>query len=427
VTGGEARSYLSTLADYERALPRSYDKATFGLVRMRRLCEALDHPEASYRVLQVGGTNGKGSVSAFADALLRHAGFRTGLATSPHLLDVAERIRIDGLIIPDELLGAAVGAVAAAGAALPAEERDTLTFFEVITAAGLEAFRRAGVQVAILEVGLGGRFDATSAASPDVVVITPIGHDHQAFLGETIEEIATDKAHLLRRGVPAVLGCSGTALEVMCQRAQEVEAPTRILGADFPEWTRAVSLAGDYQRANAALAVEAVRVLAPSLAPEVRDAALMDTRWPGRFQVIDGSPLVVLDGAMNEESAAALGGELARRFPGARLALVLGMSADKRPEEFVRAVVSQGARIEVIMATAARTPRAMAADELARRLGAAGFAARCAGGVPEALEAARTAGVDLVCVTGSLYVIGESMRVLGLSAEIVRRGPADDG
>ncbi|NLN91501.1 MAG: bifunctional folylpolyglutamate synthase/dihydrofolate synthase [candidate division WS1 bacterium] len=427
MTGGEARSYLSNLADYERALPRSYDKATFGLERMRRLCEALDHPEASYRVLQVGGTNGKGSVSAFADTLLRHAGRRTGLATSPHLLDVAERIRIDGLIIPDELLGAAVGAVAAASAELRAEERDTLTFFEVITAAGLEAFRRAGVQVAILEVGLGGRFDATSAASPDVVVITPIGRDHQAFLGETIEEIASDKAHLLRRGIPAVIGCSGAALDVMRARAREVMAPTRILGSDFPEWTGAMSLLGDYQRANAALAVEAVRVLVPDLAPEVRDAALMDTRWPGRFQVIDGSPPIVLDGAMNAESAAALGGELARRFPGAWLALVLGMSADKRPEEFIQAIVGQGARTESIVTTSASTPRAMAADELARRLGPAGFASRRADSVAEALEVARAADPDVVCVTGSLYLVAEAMRVLGLSAEIVRRGPDGDG
>lgn len=423
MTGPEARSYLSRLADYERVLPRSYDKATFGLERMRHLCAALGHPETCFRILQVGGTNGKGSVCAFADSLLRHAGLRTGLFTSPHLLDVTERIRIDGLIIPDGLLGIAVDAVAEAVATLVPEERDSVTFFEAITAAGLDAFRRAGAQVVVLEVGLGGRFDATSVASPDVVTITPIGHDHQAFLGESIEEIAEDKAHVLRPGVPAILGCSEPALGIMKRRAHRIGAPLRVLGEDFGEWRGEVSLAGGFQRVNAALAVEAVGLLVPHMAPEVRDAALADTSWPGRFQVLDTSPPTVLDGAMNPEGARALAQELVQHFPNGQVALVLGMSHDKRPGEFIRALSEGGVALSRLVATSAATPRAMDSNDLAARLRAAGMHPTTEPTVLAAIEEARSSGASVVCVTGSLYVVAEAMRALAVSAEIVRRGP----
>jgi dihydrofolate synthase/folylpolyglutamate synthase len=423
VTGDRARQYLSKLADYERALPRSYDKATFGLERMKHLLAAMDHPEASLRVLQVGGTNGKGSVCAFADSILRHGGYRTGLATSPHLLDMAERIRVDGLIVPEGLFGDAVGAVAAAGDTLPDGERDTLTFFEVMIAAGLEAFRRAGVQIAVLEVGLGGRFDATSAATPDVVVITPVGRDHQGFLGETIEEIAADKAHLLRPGVPAVLGCAEPALSVFRARAAEVGAPILVLGEDFEMWEKDVGLPGEFQRANATLAVEATKLLAPGMSSEARAQALVDTRWPGRFQVVEGSPPIVLDGAMNPEAAAALGGDLTLRYPEATVALILGMSHDKRPAEFMAAFAAACPGLGPLLTTSAPGPRAMPARELTDVLRSRGYPAVLRPDLEDALEKARDSGADVACIAGSVYLVAEAMRLLGLDAEIVRKGP----
>lgn len=418
MTVERAIEFLSGLADYERALPRSYDKATFGIERMRHLCDRLGRPQDAYRTIQVGGTNGKGSVCAFAESILRHAGLRTGMTTSPHLLSLRERIRICGRIADDEPFASSVAAVADAVSQLPEDERTTVTFFEAITAAAFEAFRWSGVEVAVVEVGLGGRFDATSVIAPDVLVITPIGHDHAAFLGDTIEAIAADKSHLIRGPAPVVLGCAEPALGIFRARAREFAAPVYILGEDLQPWTGPLGLSGDFQRANAACAAKAVELLMPGIRAEAVAAGLCDARWPGRLQVIAGQPTIVLDAAMNLEAAQALGRELTRLFGGGAIALVVGMSHDKDATAFMKGLVTECPNVAHVLACAAANPRAMAADRLAAALLPVGISAVVAPSVAAALETARSLGTDVVCVTGSVYTVGEALAALGLGPEV---------
>jgi dihydrofolate synthase/folylpolyglutamate synthase len=449
------------LADYERALPRSYDKATYGLERMRHLVRELGDPQLAYPTIQVGGTNGKGSVCAFAESILRHAGLRTGLTTSPHLLDLRERIRVAGRICDDDLFAFSVADVAEAARRLPSDESATLTFFEAITAAAFVAFRRAAVDVALVEVGLGGRFDATSVTDPSVVVVTAIGHDHQAFLGSTLEEIASDKAHLVRSDEPLVLGCGEALAPIFETRARSFGATSRLLARDFPPLTGVpLGLAGAFQEDNAACAVEAVRASFPGLGDDAIRAGLEAARWPGRYQVVPGCPVVVLDSAMNVESAAALGRELAGQSGGEELrpqaypplpppqagggdagevaapdplagrggegssyaapvAIVLGMSHDKDPLAFARALLTAlGGRARLWLCAAA-TPRSLPVSRLAAVLREGGIEGNVTDGVASALALARGSGAEAVCVTGSAYVVGEAMDALGLSAEIV--------
>jgi len=425
LTFSEARDFLKGLVDYERAVPRSYDKATFGLERMRHLCDALGRPQLRYPTIQVGGTNGKGSVCAFAESICRHAGLRTGLTTSPHLIDLRERIAIAGRFADDGLFAEAVSGAAEAVSRLPDAERTTVTFFEAITASAFVAFAIAGVDVGVAEVGLGGRFDATSVTQPRCVVVTSVGRDHQAFLGETVEEIAADKAHLIRDGVPVVLGCTEPALSILLRRAEEQGCPARVLGRDFrPVDVHLLPAPSEVQTENAACAVEAVRIALPEVDDGAVRAGLVGARWPGRFQVLEGAPTLVLDCAMNPESAEELGRELSRRFPAARIALLLGMSADKRPREFLEGL-SAGSRgpkpaaLTSIFACSAATQRSLPSHALAEALAPLGVPVTDAGPVAEALARAGPSGVDVVCVTGSVYVVGEAMRALGISPALV--------
>ncbi len=416
MTYDEARSYLGRLADYERALPRSYDKATFGLERARRLCEELGRPQDAYRVIQVGGTNGKGSVCAFAESILREAGVRTGLTTSPHLIDLRERIVVGGRMVSETLFAECVADAARAVDRLPEDERETVTFFEVLIAVAFEAFRRSEVEVAVVEVGLGGRFDATSLTHPSVLVVTPIGLDHQVFLGDTVEQIARDKSHLVRGPAPVVLGCSEETREPFRERAREFGAPVHELGKDFePVADLALGLPGAFQAANAACARMAVSLARPEVSADAVERGLARTRWPGRFQTIEGDPPIILDGAMNPEAAAALGAELTRAFDGRPVALVLGMSQDKTPVAFVEALLAACPAVSSVIACSAENARAMDAAELAERLETAvRLPVRSVPAVKDALTAARQSGCGVVCVTGSLYVIGDAFRALGI-------------
>jgi len=445
VTPGEARDFLEGLVDYERAVPRSYDKATFGLERMRHLCDALGRPQLRYATVQVGGTNGKGGVCAFAESICRHAGLRIGLTTSPHLIGLRERIAIDGRFADDDLFSEAVSRVAEAVLRLPDDERTTVTFFEAITASAFVAFALAEVDVGVVEVGLGGWFDATSVTQPRCVVVTSVGRDHQAFLGETVEEIAADKAHLIRDGVPVVLGCTEPALSIMLRRAEEQGCPAHVLGRDFgPVDSDLLAAPSEVQTRNAACAIEAVRIALPEVGDKAVRDGLAGARWPGRFQVLEAAPTVVLDCAMNPESAEELGRELSRRFPGARIALVFGMSADKRPALFMErlaaalslALPQRGRELPApalggraglggevpaltsIFACSAATPRSLQSHDLAEALAPLGVPVTDAGPVAEALALAGPSGADVVCVTGSVYVVGEAMRALGISPEL---------
>jgi dihydrofolate synthase/folylpolyglutamate synthase len=384
----------------------------FGLERMERALAALGHPERRYPVLHVGGTNGKGSTCAMAAAALADAGLAVGLYTSPHLVRFNERIQVRGAPIADETLARAVERIRAA---CPWHERgdegDRLTYFEFATLAGLLHFADAAVDVAVVEVGLGGRFDATTAVLPRVTAVARIGLDHTQLLGDTVEQIAFEKAGIFKPGVPAVVHAHQPpgALETLRAEARRRGAPLVVAPA---AWDGPVALRGPHQRGNAALAAAALRELARAGVPVAEESiarGIASARWPGRLEELGG---VLLDGAHNADGAAALADALRTLHPGRPVELVFGVLADKDHAAMLRALAPAARRLHLV---APATPRARAAADLEAGAAALGAAADRHPDLRDALACARRAAEDgaLVCVAGSLYLVGEARALLG--------------
>lgn len=384
----------------------------FGLDRMERALAALGHPERRFPVLHVGGTNGKGSTCAMAAAALSEAGLAVGLYTSPHLVRFNERIQVRGAAIGDDALAWAVDEIRRA---CPWHEAggdgDRLTYFEFATLAGLLHFARSRVDVAVVEVGLGGRFDATSAVSPRVTAVARIGLDHTQLLGDTVEQIAFEKAGIFKRGVAAVVHASQPpgALETLRAEARRRGAPLQVAP---DRWEGPIALRGPHQRGNAALAAAALRELARAGVPVGEDAiarGIAAARWPGRLEEVAG---VLLDGAHNPDGAAALAAALPALHPGRPVELVFGVLADKDHAGMLRALARAARRLHVV---APETPRARSAEELHAEARALGLDADLHATLDGALACARRAASDgaLVCVAGSLYLVGEARARLG--------------
>jgi len=411
---------------------RSWLGIKLGLEPMRRLLAHLEHPERSAPALLIAGTNGKGSVVAMLDAALRAAGLRVGRYTSPHLQRVHERIAVDGREIAEGELEAVVGRVREAAEALrvAGELEDHPTYFEVLTAAGFAHFAREDVDVMVLEVGMGGRLDATNTSDPLVSAVVGIGLDHERFLGDGVEAIAREKAGVMRRGRATVRGPMPPAA------ARALEACAAETGALLVEAQQGATLAeagggrvdvrtptgaypglrplpGGHQRDNLLVALrvlEEAHRAGLGFPLERAVPGLSRARWPGRLQEVPGSPGLLLDGAHNPDGARALAAHLADA-PG--FVLLFGAMADKDVEAMSAVLFPLAAKVVL---TGLREPRAASPAELARRSGATG-AAR-AEGVPEALELARRlAGpTGRVVVAGSLYLVGEVLDRLDAEA-----------
>ena len=383
----------------------------FGLERVERGLDALGRPDRAYAVLHVGGTNGKGSTCAMAAAALAVAGHRVGLYTSPHLVSFNERIQVGGAQIDDAALAAVLEEIRRACPWHEAGgEAERLTYFEFATLAGLLHFARSGVDAAVVEVGLGGRFDATNAVTPRVAAVARIGLDHTQLLGDTVEQIAFEKAGIFKPGVPAVVHALQPpgALETLRAEALRRGAPFVVAPADHPG---PVALAGPHQRGNAALAAAALRELARAgvAVPEEAIArGIATARWPGRLEELGG---VLLDGAHNPDGAAALVAALRSMHPGRPVELVFGVLSDKDHAGMLDALAGVARRIHVV---APVTPRARPAAEVHALVAARGVDADMHGSVAEALGCARRAAADgaLVCVAGSLYLVGEARGLL---------------
>lgn len=383
----------------------------FGLERMERALDALGRPERAYAVLHVGGTNGKGSTCAMAAAALAAAGHEVGLYTSPHLVSFDERIQVDGSPIAGGALAAVVDEIRRACPWHDAgTEAEQLTYFEFATLAGLLHFARAGVSVAVVEVGLGGRFDATNAILPRVAAVARIGLDHTQLLGDTVEQIAFEKAGIFKPGVPAVVHARQPpgALETLRAEAVRRGAPLVIAGEDYPG---PVALAGPHQRGNAAFAAAALRELARTgvAVPEEAIArGIAEARWPGRLEELSG---VLLDGAHNPDGAAALAAALRALHPGRPVELVFGVLSDKDHRGMLAALSGAVRRVHVV---APASPRARPALEVRSLAEACGLDADVHRSVAEALACARRASADgaVVCVAGSLYLVGEARALL---------------
>jgi dihydrofolate synthase / folylpolyglutamate synthase len=405
----------------------------FGLETMHALVAEMGHPERACPSLLVAGTNGKGSVVAYCDAALRASGLRTGRYTSPHLVRVNERIAVDGREIGDSDLEVAVGAVR--GAADRLVRRGALaahpTFFEVLTAAAFAHFRRARVDVAVLEVGLGGRLDATNVADPLASAIVSVDLDHEVYLGRTLAAIGREKAGVMRRGRPTVVGpLTGEALRAVRERARatgarvvEARRGARLRRADggfdlrtpAAVYTGLRPLAGAHQRDNLLVAVrllEEARGLGLPVDLAKLPEATAGTRWPGRLEWIPGDPPLLLDGAHNPAGARALAAHLAGR--GEPFVLLFGAMADKDVRGLARELFPPAA---AIVLTRPRISRAAAPEELARRAGRPAAGARRQPSVTRALALARRlaradAEATTVVVAGSLYLVGAVKAIL---------------
>lgn len=419
----------------QEALNYIYSPARTGapsLAPMRAVMAQLGDVQNGLRFVHVAGTNGKGSTSAMLESVLRAAGYRTGLFTSPHLLRFSERIRVCDAEIPDADLAAAAERVRAAEAACGG----TLTVFERTTAAALLHFAAQRCDVVVLEVGLGGRFDATNIIeSPDCAVITNIGLDHTALLGDTVEQIAREKAGIIKPGcavamyepeqdtvaaeVAAVCRARGASLRIADFDELEVlddglEGQTFCYCDDTP---LRLPLLGDHQTRNAAVALEAVEILRErgweKLTDEAVERGLAAVRWPARFERVAREPDFIIDGGHNPQCAAALAENLDYYFPDTRRVLLLGMLADKDAAGFCAVLAPKA---DAFVCVAPESGRALSAEALAALLAPCGKPAVCCETAAEAVETAKRAAGrrGMVCAAGSLYLAGALRECFGL-------------
>lgn len=408
-----------------------------GLDRMRAILAGLEEPQRRYRTIHVAGTNGKGSTAAMTAAILQAAGYRVGLYVSPHLVDFRERISVNGVLISEE----AVVDLTERLRCLASTELAP-TFFEFTTAMAFQHFADAGVDVAVLEVGMGGRFDATNVIEPVVSAITTIALDHQEYLGLTIAAIAGEKAGVIKSGVPVVTGLlDRTAEAVIASTASERHAPLFRLGHEYrvtgdittdfayegPEWRfdrLSCPLRGAHQMDNAACAVamlEAAGRSGLSVSGEAVQAGLRAVQWEGRLEVVDQEPTLLLDGAHNPAAATVLADYLTayrRNHPGVRVVLVWGMMRDKDHRGFLTPLLPS---IDELVLTQADIARAATVRELQASLEAIPVPIHVAPFPSDALARARrlASSTDLICVSGSLMLVGDVKAVLrgcGLSS-----------
>jgi dihydrofolate synthase / folylpolyglutamate synthase len=427
-------------ADIHRALAALFERTTRGikpgLERMEALLDRLGRPERALPVIHVAGTNGKGSVCATIESLLRAAGLRTGLYTSPHLVRFHERIRVDGVPVSDADLAGLIGRMDAADRAAGG----TATFFECATAMAFDQFARAGVQVAVIETGMGGRWDATNVVRPIVCALCEVNLDHAEYLGDTLELIAAEKAGILKPGRPAVMARQPPEAEAVFRAAAdrvgaplrrvEDEVSVRRIGRptldgqrlafetpDGPLTTARYPLCGEHQAHNAALAVAAVRLLSETagigLPAAVWKRGLERVVWPARFQVLRREPPVLLDGAHNPHGAEALAAAL-REVAGRRpLGWIVAMMNDKDIAGVLRAWTPLMRRVWAVPVPG---ERAEPPARMIERLGAAGIRDATSAPLDRAWdEALAWAEADdgMVVIAGSLYLAGEVLRRRG--------------
>jgi len=460
-----AIDYLTQSTDYERMRRVRYNADTFSLERVAGLLAAVGNPQEHLRSVHVAGTKGKGSTAAMIEAILRRHGRRTGLFVSPHLTDLRERIQIDRQLVERDVMRRLVGQVAEA--IEKSFHDDPPTFFEVMTAVGFLAFAEAAVDVAVIEVGLGGRLDSTNVVRPEVAVITGISLDHVQQLGPDLASIAREKAGIAKAGVPLVVAPQEAEVEaVIAAVAAEVGArlvrvsllhpsplgeggpsgpgegfPPKISGSRAEvvrfSWNKdfiagkpagrltvrtaraayenmVLALAGRFQGANAACAVAAAEIALGERidAAQVR-AALAAVEWPGRMEVFPGPVTVILDGAHNARSVAELCAAVADYYPGRRTVYLFAAAADKDVAGMCRELAKAGA---AVVFTRTDNPRAADPEELAAALRVAG--GTVVGTNPEiaaalALAKAKAGEGGVVVATGSLYLVGALMETVG--------------
>lgn len=427
-------AYVWALTDYERRTGYDYSASRFDLGRVVELLQRLDNPQDKMQLAHVAGTKGKGSTSAMLASILRQTGHCTGLYISPHLHTVRERIQVDGHAISREQFAQAVAAVAEAASGVSG-----ITSFEALTAAAFVAFSQAGVETAVIEVGMGGRLDATNIITPYVVVITSISYDHTGVLGDTLAAIAGEKAGIAKPGVPVISAAQHPeALAALSRRAEVLGCDLEVFGHDwlcqcgqatdrYQEFSLTgkprqrpladgiyrIALLGEHQVENAALALAAAEraPLVYGLNHDMLAAGLRQATWPGRFEIVHRQPYVVLDGAHNVDSMTKLRAAMSRHLQFDRLHIVFGASRDKDIAGMIAAITRP--KVELYLCQS-QHGRAATAGEVAAIAAAIGLPARSFASVEEALWQALEAAnpSDCICVTGSLFVVAAAREAI---------------
>ncbi|MBK9928003.1 MAG: bifunctional folylpolyglutamate synthase/dihydrofolate synthase [Anaerolineales bacterium] len=419
----KALDYLYSFVDYSLKHSSELAKAEFNLDRMFALMEELGNPQNTYPIIHVAGTKGKGSVSALCASALRAGGYRVGLYTSPHLTDYCERIQVNGEPISHELMVELVEEIKPAVAKIA-----KLTTFEITTALGLLAFAKQGCTAAVIEVGLGGRLDATNIVTPKVSVITSLSYDHMAVLGDTLAKIAGEKAGIIKQGVPVVSSPQkDEALEVLERVAREggceftlvgkdvtygrlgasLESQTLYLASGFSsKLIVTIPLLGEHQIENTAVAYAALKESGIALSNESIQKGFSQVKWRARFEVVRRDPPVVIDAAHNRDSALRLRETLDEYFPGKPVILLFCVLEDKDISGILEELKP---RLECVIATRADHPRAPSVESIAEQVRNLGIAVESVEQVAGALERAiELAGEKKVVLSaGSVAFAGD--------------------
>ncbi len=429
----QAEEYLNSFTNYEQIPSISYVQPGYSLKHVEELLNRMGNPQLAARTIHIAGTKGKGSVSAMIAQVLSSSGYKTGLYTSPHFHTLRERISIDGSLIPEAEFAAAMAEIKPF---IESMRKDTafrqLTYFEALTALAFAYFKKKQVGFQVLEVGLGGRLDATNVARPIICIITPISLDHTQILGNSLEEIAREKAGIIKPGCWVVLSPQPEeAASVISDICREKEAKVVQVGEDitwhkiggdlYPQslviegrrnnYQVSIPLSGDFQLENAASAVAALEVLGSAgFAISTADIArgLARVKWPGRFHILREYPTVLVDGAHNVASIKRLVDNIKGYFAHKRIFLVFGTSRDKDIPGIINELVPLSPQVIVTRTSHSRAaPLSTLVAEFSKR----GIELEIRETVTEAISRALSLAdrTDLICVTGSLFVVAEAL------------------
>ena len=428
-----AVDYILSFADYER-MPRS--AVVFDLRRMERLLARMSNPQNAAKSVHIAGTKGKGSTAAMLASILKQSGYRTGLYTSPHLLSIRERIQVDGRqISEDEFARLAARVKPEVEAVNTSSDLGELTTYEILTALAFMYFQDRGVAYQVLETGLGGRLDATNVVQPEVCVITPISYDHMDVLGNTLAEIAREKAGIIKPGSIVVTAPQvPEAMDVLEDVCRQREVKLVRVGSDVswrqkslsPEkqsfqlrglkgdYNIEVPLLGEHQLENAVAAITAAEALAGRgavITAEAITSGIASVDWPGRLQVLRRKPWVIVDGAHNGDSVRRLVAALRQYFMFEKAVVIFGASSDKN-------IAAMAAELKTfpdrVIVTSSHHPRAVAVGQLVEEFSRESIMPEASENVASAVEKALSlAGpADLICATGSLFLVAEVMEYM---------------
>jgi dihydrofolate synthase/folylpolyglutamate synthase len=423
----DALDYIYQFTDYERRGFATYAPENYDLRRVEHLLDLLGKPQDSFQSVHIAGTKGKGSTAAMIESVLRAQGFRTGLYTSPHLHTFRERIQVDGEMIPETEVARLVTKMRPLVAQV-----EEITTFEVMTGLAFAWYAEQSVEWAVLEVGMGGRLDATNVVEPAVAVITPISYDHVATLGSTLTKIATEKAGIIKPGIPVVCAPQPEeALTVIEATCKEHDTQLVLVGRDWT-WVPAgsdldgqafdvhhgsesatglwIPLLGKHQLSNATTALATLAQLRAIDVP-ISDSAIREglraVYWPARMEILGYAPLVIADGAHNVDSAEKLRAALEKSFDYEELILIMGASPDHATADMLNALLYG---VQRAIVTQSHHPRSATPRQLQAHAEHLGFQPEVCQSVPEALNLAlaEAGPQDLICCTGSLFVAAEA-------------------